>query len=1153
MLSSISLLDILNTKISDFSIDNFYQNMKICLEIIENPSHPFKKVALVGLEKIFHFANTVDIALARKIVNWKFQKSSFSTLFPYHTELQNIFISSEYLEKCEFDMKLYSNLLIRSSSFEIRSSSFDCLLDILLVFASGIIEKARLTHSSNSLKAFEQCLSRLVFLSNNGSSSIIETYSETIFSIYSSTVPWEKLISSISEISNPSTFSEWIFCLGLSACAFCKARDKELLQALFPVMIEPCCIVPILPILITVSYYSSGGLYFKDYLKNAIFHILDIDDTSSFSILFDILTEVFDIFSKSSKLAPSSPHETPTWLNQFSVAELYILFQKSNNISDFNYASFFMQLIWSIDSKKISEAVKIETFTHLNDYRSALNLDSNEVSFGLERSLLYFISERQNAFAEATLNMLRSGPIERFDCLFLKNNALKMDLDLFSYNYDKFSRLCPSRIHLYSAIKNSVRMSEILASDIKSCEYYLNYENETSNSRPRVEGSKLAAWDNFRLLKESKSLRKFRDFESSFYLLSKIKFENDSFWTLKFFLELGNWFHCSGKYPVSIEIFRSLTKEQKNTKLLSKLYRKLAVSMSASRHFSDTEVIDVFEKAAVLDRTCAKVSFELGSFYDSRPQQNSDKTAIILKNFARALLNSRSYDHIIYPRFLTIWLNGPQSSGIGDKKITDLISRFVSVASTAQAVNHLSQLISRVGHPKSNDAALIEQLLLKIFLDYSDLTLWKMGSVAHSINEIRRARISIIFDKVGPTLKSFEIKTFLEFCRLLISICDMTVSTDVFTLNLSKEVRVCKRIMSSDMLIAAPNSILIYTPENKEAYDYIRGFEDHCVALPSLQRPKKLRFVLNNSKHMIALLKPKDDLRKDSRFMELCRLLNQNFSKSKSKYAIKTFAVTPLNDECGIIEWVENTASFRSILLKAYKKSGISIAIRDLKDILAMQISPYEKFVKFFLPKFTPIFMKWFFEKFPSIFKWKIALTDYSNSLAVMSMVGFIVGLGDRHGENILFDESTGECVHVDFNCLFDKGKTLEYPEKVPFRLTQNLEHACGAGGINSSFKGACFSVMNTAWESKRSILTNLETFLHDPLVEWSKHKRSINQSSDITNEQASKILKIIEKKLTGFIDLESFSCEGQVEKLIQHAIDKKNLSEMYIGWSAFL
>lgn len=197
--------------------------------------------------------------------------------------------------------------------------------------------------------------------------------------------------------------------------------------------------------------------------------------------------------------------------------------------------------------------------------------------------------------------------------------------------------------------------------------------------------------------------------------------------------------------------------------------------------------------------------------------------------------------------------------------------------------------------------------------------------------------------------------------------------------------------------------------------------------------------------------------------------------------------------------------------------------------------------------------MRWFFEKFPSVLQWKNATKTYTDSIAVMSMVGYIIGLGDRHGENILFDETSGGCVHVDFNCLFEKGKTLEYPEKVPFRLTQNLEHACGAGGINSAFKTVSSAVMNMMWDSKRSILTNLETFLHDPLVEWSKSKKLVNQTSDITNEQASKILKIVERKLSGYIELESFSCEGQVEKLIQHATDKKNLSEMYIGWSAFL
>lgn len=54
------------------------------------------------------------------------------------------------------------------------------------------------------------------------------------------------------------------------------------------------------------------------------------------------------------------------------------------------------------------------------------------------------------------------------------------------------------------------------------------------------------------------------------------------------------------------------------------------------------------------------------------------------------------------------------------------------------------------------------------------------------------------------------------------------------------------------------------------------------------------------------------------------------------------------------------------------------------------------------------------------------------------------LGLGDRHGENISFDSTNGDTVHVDFNCLFNKGESFEWPERVPFRLTHNMEAAMG-------------------------------------------------------------------------------------------------------------
>ena len=45
----------------------------------------------------------------------------------------------------------------------------------------------------------------------------------------------------------------------------------------------------------------------------------------------------------------------------------------------------------------------------------------------------------------------------------------------------------------------------------------------------------------------------------------------------------------------------------------------------------------------------------------------------------------------------------------------------------------------------------------------------------------------------------------------------------------------------------------------------------------------------------------------------------------------------------------------------------------------------------------------------------------YARTTAVMSMVGYVLGLGDRHGENVMCDSINGDSVHVDFDCLFNK------------------------------------------------------------------------------------------------------------------------------------
>ena len=73
--------------------------------------------------------------------------------------------------------------------------------------------------------------------------------------------------------------------------------------------------------------------------------------------------------------------------------------------------------------------------------------------------------------------------------------------------------------------------------------------------------------------------------------------------------------------------------------------------------------------------------------------------------------------------------------------------------------------------------------------------------------------------------------------------------------------------------------------------------------------------------------------------------------------------------------------------------------------------------------------------KSPNSEVWFDRRTNYTRSLAVMSMVGYILGLGDRHPSNLMLDRMSGKILHIDFGDCFEVAMNREkYPEKIPFR-----------------------------------------------------------------------------------------------------------------------
>lgn len=87
-----------------------------------------------------------------------------------------------------------------------------------------------------------------------------------------------------------------------------------------------------------------------------------------------------------------------------------------------------------------------------------------------------------------------------------------------------------------------------------------------------------------------------------------------------------------------------------------------------------------------------------------------------------------------------------------------------------------------------------------------------------------------------------------------------------------------------------------------------------------------------------------------------------------------------------------------------------------------------EKQVEAFLKvreNFKPVMRHYFTEKHKTPITWFQMRLHYTRSVATNSIVGHILGLGDRHTSNILLDNATGEVVHIDLGIAFDQVGTL--------------------------------------------------------------------------------------------------------------------------------
>ena len=647
--------------------------------------------------------------------------------------------------------------------------------------------------------------------------------------------------------------------------------------------------------------------------------------------------------------------------------------------------------------------------------------------------------------------------------------------------------------------------------------------------------------------------------------------------------------------------------------LSARAHLLLAKWLDASGHSQSKDMTARYQYAAKNFQRWEKGHYYLGKHYNklleaekalpknkqSPMLQGGEMTKLVIENLLRSLPFGNKYWHQTVPKILTLWLD------LGMQTLTKAAREDQAVferrAASLQVVNRqlqkyfdrvpayifytaLPQMISRISHPHPDVWKQLSTILARIGSLHSSQALWSLLAVAKASDRARADRGRQILDRLKEP--KYKAKTDAHDTDLrqmithgqklsdgLLRACEAHVEPRTSTASLSKTLGFNHKLAPSALVIPLEATLSANLPTGADsekirryrpfAHDKItiQSFADDVLVLSSLQRPKKIVVRGSDGKQYGLLCKPRDDLRKDQRLMEFNGIINRALKRdaeaSKRRLYIKTYAVTPLSEESGILEWVEGIKPIRDILLNLYSRKGIRPNYNEIRANLNDACASPEQahlFADKVQSQFPPSLHEWFSETYSEPDAWFAARLRYARSTAVMSMTGHVLGLGDRHGENILLEQSTGGVFHVDFNCLFDKGLTFEKPELVPFRLTPNMVDAMGAYGCEGPFRKSSELTLGLLRQNKDTLMTVLETFLYDPTTDFvglGKKKRTTPGVPETPQE----ILDSVDGKLKGLLRGETvpLSAEGYVDALIREAVSNFNLASMYIGWCAFL
>ena len=505
----------------------------------------------------------------------------------------------------------------------------------------------------------------------------------------------------------------------------------------------------------------------------------------------------------------------------------------------------------------------------------------------------------------------------------------------------------------------------------------------------------------------------------------------------------------------------------------------------------------------------------------------SEYVVLAMQNYARGLMRGTRYMFHGLPRLLTLWFNfgtAVASEAVADEartrfaRVNKMMSTLCDRLPAHRWLSVISQLKSHICDRNRDLVRVLMKILAAVLVAHPQVVLWQIVGLLKSTVPPRRDAVSQLLRALPPDEERQRLLLQLDqISDYFMQLARYATSEARISLAHSNDLNLNRLGHMKRLALVVPSSAVFatYVPasagaqqletemraqqqqqqgqgqqqqqktkqqqqqqqrskggqersgeaEGSRVYPTIAAIEDSVGVMKTKVQPKKIVIVDSFGARHPFLCKLDEDMRIDSRVMEIFALINKVLKHSpdarRRRLAISTYCVLPLNEKYGLIEWVTDTCTMKSAIHRHEPGYEMPKALRERwKQVWPAGPAPRLEFFDSICDRCPVVLYRWFLETFAEPSAWYEARQNFTHSTAVMSMVGYVLGLGDRHGENILLQRQSGSVMHVDFNYIFWVGERLHYPERVPYRLTRNIVDAMGITGVEGSFRAVCEIVL---------------------------------------------------------------------------------------------